>query len=168
MELEEVIRKRESTRLFSSKEVEQEKLDKILEAARLAPTAKNVQPIKILIVRSKEGLKIIDKVSPCRYKAPVVLLIYGDKSKAYSKTDFTSYEMDATIVATHMMLEATNIGVDNIWIEMFNTEKTKELFGLEDNWIPIAMMPIGYRSKLCPPSIWHKKRKKIEDIVEYR
>ena len=168
MEFEKVIRERKSTRLFSDKKVEKEVLDKILEAGRLAPTAKNVQPFKIIVVKSEEGLKKIDKCTPCRYKAPVVLIVCGDVEKAYVKDDTPMYVMDASIVNTHMMLEATNIGVDNIWIEYFDTDKLINEFELPSNLKPVCLLPIGYKAKLCPPSPLHKIRKSIDKLVEYR
>src|SRR5690625_79341 len=103
-----------ATRKFKNKKVEPEKLNKILEAGRLAPTAKNLQPQKIYVANSNESLEKIDKVSPCRYGAPTVLIVCSDKNVAWTKEDYSTYEMDACIVATHMMLEATNIGIDNI------------------------------------------------------
>ena len=168
MEYEKLIKERKSTRLFSNKEVEQEKIDKILEAGRLAPTAKNVQPFKIIVVKSEEGLKKIDNCTPCRYKAPVVLVVCGDVEKAYVKDDTPMYVMDASIVNTHMMLEATNIGVDNIWIEYFDTDKLINEFELPSNLKPVCLLPIGYKAKLCPPSPLHKIRKSIDKLVEYR
>ena len=168
MEYEKLIKERKSTRLFSNKEVEQEKIDKILEAGRLAPTAKNVQPFKIIVVKSEEGLKKIDNCTPCRYKAPVVLIVCGDVEKAYVKDDTPMYVMDASIVNTHMMLEATNIGVDNIWIEYFDTDKLINEFELPSNLKPVCLLPIGYKAKLCPPSPLHKIRKSIDKLVEYR
>lgn len=168
MEFDKVIRERKSTRLFSNKEVEEEKLNKILEAGRLAPTAKNVQPFKIYVIKSKDGIKKIDKATPCRYKAPVVLMILGDKEKAFKKKDNSMYVMDCSIVATHMMLEATNLGVDNIWIEYFNEDELKKEFDISSNLEPAILLMIGYKSKLCPLSPMHKIRKKLDDIVEYK
>ena len=168
MEYEKLIKERKSTRLFSDKKVEKEVLDKILEAGRLAPTAKNVQPFKIIVVKSEEGLKKIDNCTPCRYKAPVVLVVCGDVEKAYVKDDTPMYVMDASIVNTHMMLEATNIGVDNIWIEYFDTDKLINEFELPSNLKPVCLLPIGYKAKLCPPSPLHKIRKSIDKLVEYR
>lgn len=83
MEFQEVIKNRFAVRKFSDKVVEQEKIDAILEAWRLAPTAKNIQPIKIYVVKSEEWLAKIDKASRCRYWAPVVLLVCGDKEAAF-------------------------------------------------------------------------------------
>ena len=75
--------------------------------------------------------------------------------------------MDATIVATHMMLEATNIGVDNIWVRMFDREKVKEVFNLKENIIPICIMPLGYIKEECQTSSMHNLRKNLNETVEY-
>jgi nitroreductase len=168
MEFEELIRERKSTRLFSKKELSQECIDKILESARIAPTAKNTQPFKIYVIKSSEGLKKVDKCSPCRYKAPVVFLICGDEEKSYQKDGIYMYQVDCSIVATHMILEATNIGVDNIFIEYFDTNKIIELFDIPSNLKPVCLLPMGYKAALCPPSPLHKIRKNIDSLVEYR
>lgn len=168
MEFEDVIRKRKATRKFSDTPVEKEKLEKILEAGRVAPTAKNIQPIKIYVVQSEEGIKKMDKATKCRYGAKTVLLVCGDKEKSYVKDGSPIYQMDASIVATHMMLEATNLGVDNIWIELFDGETLRTEFDIPDNLVPVCLLPIGYRSKLCPPSPFHNIRKKIDELVEYK
>lgn len=168
MEFEEVIRKRTAVRKFSNKKLEQEKLDKILEAGRTAPTAKNSQPIKIYVVESKDGIKKIDKASRCRYGANTVLIICGNKEEAYHKGDYTTYEMDSCIVATHMMLEATNLDVDNIWIESFDEVILREEFNISDEFIPVCLLPLGYKTEDCPINPLHDKRKNIEDLVEYK
>ena len=168
MNFEELIRERKSTRLFSGKELEQDKIDKILDAARVAPTAKNTQPFRIYVVKSSEGLEKIDKCTPCRYKAPLVFLVCGDENKSYIKNDKPMYEVDCSIVATHMILEATNLGVDNIWVEYFDTNKAIEEFDLPNNIKPVCMLPMGYKAKLCPPSPMHKMRKSVESFTEYR
>ena len=75
--------------------------------------------------------------------------------------------MDATIVATHMMLEATNVGINNIWIEMFDIKKTKELFNLEENIEPICLIPLGYKEDSHHPSHLHNKRKELSETITY-
>lgn len=167
MEFEEIIRKRTSTRKFKDKKLEKEKLDKILEAGRVAPTAKNKQPQKIFVVESEIGLKKIDKASPCRYNAPVVLMVCSDKSIAFHKENYSTYEMDATIVATHMMLEATNIDVENIWIEMFDQNILKKEFNLDENLEVICLLMLGYKSDDCPVNPMHNIRKPMHELVEY-
>ncbi len=168
MEFEKVIRERFSVRQFKDELISDELVNKILEAGNLAPTAKNNQPQKIYVVKSKEGLDKIDKASPCRYNAPVCLIVASDKNIAWSKEGYSTYEMDACIVATQMMLEATNIGVDNIWIEMFDKETLKHEFNLEENIEPICLIPLGYKTDDCKPSPMHDKRKDLSEIVEYK
>lgn len=167
MEVEEAIKKRTAVRKFSNKKLEQEILDKILEAGRLAPTAKNIQPIKIYVVNSKEGLEKIDKASRCRYGAQTVLIVCGNIIEAYKKGTHNTYEVDACIVATHMMLEATNIGVDNIWIELFDEKILMEEFNISKTLFPVCLLPLGYKEVDCPENPNHSIRKPIEDIVEY-
>ena len=168
MEFEDIIKKRTSVRKFSDTKIDKEKLDKILEAGRLAPTAKNNQPFKIYVVNSENGLMKIDNASRCRYGAKTVLIICGNKDQAYHKGDYSTYEMDSCIVATHMMLEATNIGVDNIWIESFDENILRNEFNIPSEYIPVCLLPLGYKSVDCPINPLHEKRKNIEDIVEYK
>ena len=92
----------------------------------------------------------------------------GDTEKAFKKDSIPIYVMDSSIVATHMILEATNIGVDNIWIEYFDSDKLIREFDLPNNLIPVCLLPMGYKSKICPPSPMHKIRKSLDKIVEYR
>lgn len=166
-DFETVIRKRTATRKFKSDKIPKEKLEKILEAGRLAPTAKNIQPQKVYVVQSQEGLEKIDKITPCRFGATTVLMVCSDKNIAWTKNNYSSYETDACIVATHMMLEATNIGIDNIWIENFDRDKLKEEFNLSDGIEPICLIPIGYASEDYKGNPLHNQRKDLKDIVEF-
>lgn len=167
MNFEDVIKSRISTRSFKNDKITREELEKILNAGRLAPTAKNNQPQKIYVVESREGLEKIDRISRCRYNAPTVLMICADKTQAWQKEDYSSYEMDTSIVATHMMLEATNIGVDNIWIMLFDKEMLKKEFNLPSNIEPVCLMPLGYRSDDYKASPLHYNRKSLDETIEY-
>ena len=141
MNFEDIIRKRTAVRKFSDKKVEEDKINKILEAGRLAPTAKNNQPFKIYVVNSEAGLSKIDKATRCRYGAKTVLMICGNVEEAYHKEEYSTYEMDSCIVATHMMLEATNVGVDNIWVESFDEDILREEFNIPSDYIPVCLLP---------------------------
>lgn len=165
-DFEKVIRERTATRKYKSEQIPQEKLDLILEAGRLAPTAKNLQPQKILVVQSQKGLEKIDKISPCRFGAPTVLVVCSDKSVAWTKKNYSSYETDACIVATHMMLEATNVGIDNIWIEMFDSDMLKKEFNLDENIEPICLLPLGYAADDYKGNPLHNKRKELSELVQ--
>ena len=168
MNFEDIIRNRTSVRKFSNKKLETEKLNKILEAGRLAPTAKNNQPIKIYVVNSNEWIEKIDKATKCRYGAQTVLIVCGNKDEAYHKGNYTTYEMDSCIIGTHMMLEATNLEVDNIWVESFDENILREEFNIPNELTPVLLMPLGYKTEDCPINPLHDKRKAIEDIVEYK
>lgn len=128
MEFSKVVQDRYSCKNFGSRKVEKEKLAAILEAGRLAPTAKNLQEQHIYVVQSEEVLRKIDKLTPCRYGAPTVLVVAFDSSNVFTypgeKRD--SGVEDATIVATHMILAAANEGVDSCWINFFDPEMMKK------------------------------------------
>ena len=108
MEFFDVIKERYSCKKFDAQQIDKKQLNAILEAGRLAPTAKNLQEQKIYVVQSEEGLAKIDKVTPCRYGAPTVIIVAFDKGNVFvypgEKRD--SGIEDATIVATHMILAA--------------------------------------------------------------
>lgn len=167
MEFDYVIRKRTATRKFSNKKIEKKELTKILEAGRLAPTAKNYQPQFIYAITSEAGLKKVDSITPCRYNAKCCLLVCSDKEKAFHKDNYSTFEIDATIVATHMILEATNLNIDSTWIEMFDKNKTKATFNLADNLEPICILNLGYKTDDWKENPLHKQRKNINETVKY-
>lgn len=171
MDFENLIKERFSVRKFSDKEIEQEKLDKILEAGRLAPTAGNYQPQMIYVIKSKEAKDKLNTVCKMSYGAPVVLLACADMNVVWKnplEEGYDTSEMDASIVGTQMMLEATNLGINSIWIRYFNSESMRKEFDLPENIKPVFMMPIGYKTEDCKPHpVWHNTRKNIEDEVKY-
>lgn len=167
MELEKVIEERFSVRSFSTRKVEKEKLDKILHYGNLAPTAKNNQPQRIYVVESSEGLEKIDRISKCRYNAQTVLIVCSNMDEIYVNDSFDTADIDASIVTTHMMLEAYNLGVDSIWIELFDHIKIKEEFNIPEKYKPVVIMPLGYREEGVEPSIMHITKKDLNEIVTY-
>lgn len=167
MNFDDVIDKRTSCRSFSNKKIEKEKLDKILNTGLLAPTAKNYQPQYIYVANSEEGLSKIDSVTNCRYNASVCLLVCSNKETAFKMADYSSYEMDASIVSTFMMLEATNLGIDSLWIRLFNSEKVKKEFNLPSHLEPVCILALGYKTEDYTVSPNYHKRKDISEIVEY-
>ena len=167
MEFNDVIRKRTATRKFSDRKLSQEDIEKILETGRLAPTAKNFQPQFIYVVISEEGLEKIDKITPCRYNAQCCLVVCSDREKAFHKDEYSTYEVDATIVATHMILEATNLNIDSTWIEAFDKNEVKNVFDLENNLEPVCIINLGYKTDDCPENPMHNQRKNVSEIVKY-
>lgn len=168
MEFTEVINKRYSCKKYGTKPVEQEKLDAILNAGRVAPTAKNLQPQHIYVVRTPEMLAKIDEVTPCRYGAPVVLIVAHNKNNVftYPGEQKTSGEEDATIVATQMILAAANEGVDSCWLNFFDPAKVSAVFGLPEDEEVTMLLDLGYGEGTGPlPN--HEKRKDLSETVTY-
>ena len=169
MDFREVIRNRYSCKKYSDRTVEPEKLENILEAGRLAPTAKNLQEQHIYVVQSEGALAKIDELTPCRYGAPVVLAVAFDRNNVFTypggKRD--SGVEDATIVATHMILAAADEGLDSCWINFLDPEKTAEALGLPENEEILMLMDLGYAAEGAGPLPNHDSRKPLSETVSY-
>ena len=169
MQFKEVVKKRYSCKKYTDRQVEQPHLDAILEAGRLAPTAKNLQEQHIYVVQSNEVLSKIDTVTPCRYGAPTVLVVAFDKNNVFTypgdKRD--SGIEDATIVATHMILAAADEGVDSCWINYFDPEKAAQELGLPSNEEVLMLLDLGYAAEGAGPLPNHDSRKPVSETVTY-
>ena len=169
MEFKEVIKARYSCKKYSDKPVEKEKLEAVLEAGRLAPTAKNLQEQHIYVLQSEEALAKVDAVTPCRYGAPTVLLVAFDKKNVFTypggKRD--SGVEDASIVATHMILAAADEGLDSCWLNFLDPEKAAEVFGLPENEEVLMFLDLGYAAEGTGPLPNHASRKPLAETVSY-
>ena len=169
MEFKEVVKNRYSCKKFSDRKVEQEKLEAILEAGRLAPTAKNLQEQRIYVVQSEEGLAKIDKETPCRYGAPACIVVAYDKNNVFTypgeKRD--SGVEGSTIVATHMILAAKDEGVDSCWVNFFNPDQLAATLGLPENEEILMIMDLGYAAEGTKPLANHDSRKAVSETVTY-
>lgn len=167
MDFEVVVKNRTATRKFKTSKVEESKIEKILNAGRLAPTAKNLQPQKIYVIKSDTALSQVDKITPCRYGAPLCILVCADKNIAWKNENYSSYESDGAIVATHMILEATNLGLGSVWVRYFDVSQVQKEFNLPENIIPICLMPIGYAADDYKESPLHNQRKELSETTLY-
>ena len=169
MDFSEVIKNRYSCKKFSDRKVEKEKLDKIFEAGRVAPTAKNLQEQHIYVVQSENGLAAIDKVTPCRYGAPVVLVVAYNKNNVFTypgeKRD--SGIEDASIVATHMLLAAYNEGVDSCWINFFNPDELAQALNLPEDEEVLMLLDLGIAAEGTKALPNHDSRKELTETVTY-
>lgn len=161
-------KERYSVRSYSDKPVEQEKIDKILKAAQLAPTAVNYQPQMIYILQSEGAMNKINKLCRCIYGAPLVFLICSDERRSWkSQTErgYSSGEMDCSIVCTHMMMEAWEEGLGSCWVRLFNVEAVAKAFDLPSYMKPICLLPVGYASEdSVPYAPWHDVYRPIDEI----
>ena len=169
MEFKEVIKERYSCKKFRSEQIGKEQLEAILEAGRLAPTAKNLQEQRIYVGQSEEGLSKIDALTPCRYGAPTVIVVAFDAENVFTypgeKRD--SGVEDATIVATHMILAAADAGVDSCWVNFFDPEKAAAELGLPPNEEVLMVMDLGYAAEGGVPLPNHTSRKPLDETVSY-
>ena len=158
-----------AVRKYAQTPVEQEKIDAILRAAQLAPTAKNLQPQFIYVLKSPEAIAKVNEVTSRAYKAPVVFIVCYDKNTAWTNplnNDHSTGEMDATIVGTHMLLEAVEQGLGSCWIEWFNPEEMSAAFDIPENLVPAFLIDCGYPADGVAPSPMHFNKKEISEFVK--
>ena len=150
MEFDQLLKERYSVRKFSNQKVEKEKIDKILEAARIAPTAVNYQPQRILVVEDPDNLA---KLKECtRWK---------------DMHNRECGEVDVSIVATYMMLKLFDLGLGSTYVDSFDYKELIKQFNIPENYVPVMILPIGYPREDCVPGPMHDKRKPLNAIVSY-
>ena len=169
MEFLQLSEARYSLRKFSNRPVEAEKLAAILEAGRNAPTAHNLQPQRIFVLQSPEALEKADACTAAHFHPPVILVVAYDPEAAWKReTDGKNHgEIDASIAATQMMLEAADLGLGTTYVGMFEPEKLLAAFPEMADLCPIAMLPLGYPAEGAHPSRLHADRKPMEELVKY-
>ncbi len=165
----ELAKARYSCRKFSKTKVEKEKIDYILEAARIAPTAVNYQPQKIFVIESEAALSKVSECTKYSFDAPLNFLVCYDKEASWKRgyDGDDSGTVDASIVVTHMMLAASEQGIGSTWVGSFNPAKVYELFDLPENYVPVAFLPMGYPAEDAHPAHLHDKRKDLSETVKY-
>lgn len=152
---------------FSEKQVEKEKIDIILEAGRLAPTAGNFQPQRILVITDKEKISKLKECTAFTFNAPIILAIcyYKDVSwkRKYDKKD--EGIIDTGIVATHMMLQIVELGLGSTLVGYFDSIKAIGILNIPNNYEIENLLPFGYPAKDDAPSSKHYDRESIEKLV---
>lgn len=146
MSFSELAEKRFSCRKFKAQEIEQDKIDTILKAALVAPTAVNKQPQRILVINDKEKLSKLNECTKYGFDAPLCFIICYDSKEAYVRRydGKNSAEIDASIVTTHMMLQAEDIGLGTTWVMAFDPEKIRSNFSIPEHMEILALLPTGY------------------------
>lgn len=160
-----------SERHFDSRPIEEEKLQKILEAGRIAPTACNYQPQRIYVLKSPAALEKARTTKASLCSCPLVLLVCYDSDTVWKNPGDRCYEhynageQDASIVAASMMFEAEELGVHSLWIRGFDSKTVIETFNLPVNHIPVMMLALGYPGEGSHPAHLHSKRKPLSETV---
>lgn len=170
MNLLELIKERHSVRQFSPKEVEEEKLNYILECARLAPSAANYQPWKFYVVKDKTKQQQLKECYKAKWFTDTDCTYYivacGDTGQSWKRSRFDNKDhcdIDISIAAEHLFLAAVEQGLCTCWICAFDPDKCKEVLNLAENVYPLVIFPIGYPDE---KEVKRTPRKEINEIVE--
>ena len=158
-----------SIRSYTDKKVERSKLEKILEAAHVAPTAANLQPVHLIAVQSEDGLAKIGKAANI-YGAPLAIIVCADHNKAWVRPfdQKQTGDIDASILTDHMMLQATELGLGSVWVCYFKPDVLRREFGLPANLEPVNILVIGYAGENFADSKRHSQtRIPISELVSY-
>ena len=169
MDFIEIAKKRYSVRGYQDKKVEEEKLEKILEAAHVAPTAANLQPIRLIVVQRREGHAKIGKGANL-YGAPLAVIVCADHGKAWVRPfdKKQTADIDASILTDHMMLQATELGLGSVWICYFKPDVISREFGLPENLEPVNILAVGYSDEeAADPERHSQTRIPVEELVSY-
>ena len=164
MEFYEVINKRRSIRAYKKDPVEDSKLSRILNAARLAPTAANRQPYSLIVVKDEETkLKLKDAYSQeWFFTAPVIVCACALPDDAWKRNDGKGYvDVDVAIAMDHLILAASAEGLGTCWIAAFKPEVVREVLNIPDNMEPLILTPLGYPETIPEPTF----RKPLEEMV---
>jgi len=162
----EIASKRYSARAYKRQLIEDEKLQQVLEAARLAPTAANRQPFQLIVIHTKGREEELRQIYDASWfvQAPIVVCACGIPSQSWTRSDGKGYcDVDATIAMDHLILAAADLGLGTCWIGAFNPDITRQVLGLPDDVKPIAFTPLGYPAD----QLGHKSRKSLDDLVRY-
>ncbi len=158
-----------SVRKFTDKPLEKEVIDKIIEAAQVAPTGCNYQPQRILVINSEETLAKLRECTRCHFDAPCAMLVCYNKDECWTRPydGNQSGIIDASIVTTHLMLQAAQLGVGSTWVMHFNPFKMCEAFAIPENIEPVALLVMGYPAPDAVPNERHTAYRPLEETIFY-
>ncbi len=160
----ELAAKRYSCRAYRPDPVPETLLHPVLDAARLAPTACNLQPFRIYVIPSAGNEAALARVYGPAWvsQAPLVLVVCALPGQAWSRRDGVNYAVvDATIAMDHLILAATELGLGTCWIAAFDPPALRELLSLPPDLEPVALTPLGFPAALPPP----KQRRPLGELV---
>lgn len=169
MSFNDLAEKRYSVRKFTAQAVEQEKIDYVLRAAQLSPTAVNFQPQRILVIEDRLARAKLRECTDYHFNAPVSFLVCSETDSAWTRPfdGKNSGEIDCSIVTTQMMLAAADIGLGTTWVMYFDPAKIREAFAIPASLEPVALLVMGYPAEDAVPHPKHADRKPIEETVFY-
>ncbi|MBA7485532.1 MAG: nitroreductase [Firmicutes bacterium] len=166
MEVREAIEKRRSVRVYEDRPIPEEKLKRVLEAARLAPSASNQQPWNFVVVQDVESRKKLGRAAGDQSfvgEAPVVIAAVALRTDHIMMCGVHSYPVDLAIAVDHITLAAVEEGLGSCWIGAFSQAEVKRILNIPKQYMVVALLPIGYPAETGGL----KSRKPLETIVSY-
>ncbi|KJS88919.1 MAG: nitroreductase [Peptococcaceae bacterium BICA1-8] len=166
----ELAQKRYSVRKYKDVPVEEEKLLQVIEAARLAPSAVNFQPLQLIVLQNGEIKKKVAATYGAEWlqRAPIIIVVCGDHSKSWRRADGKDFcDIDGAIAIDHLTLAAAELGLGTCWVCAFNALDCSKALGLPSQLEPIALLPLGYPADEEANIPRNKKRKKLEEFVQW-
>ena len=162
-------KERYSVRKFTDNPLTDKEISTILEAGHIAPTGCNYQPQRILVINTAKSIEKLKKCTKCHFDAPCALLVCYNKDESWvSPFDGTlSAPVDASIVTTHMMLQAHSMGIGSCWVMYFDPQKMREEFDIPDNIIPAALLVMGHPADNCPVHPFHSTFRPKDEVICY-
>ena len=164
-----IAKKRCSIRSYTGRQVEPEKLEKILEAAHVAPTAANLQPVHLIVVQSGEGLSKIGKAASI-YGAPLAIIVCADHNRAWVRPFDRKQtgDIDASILTDHMMLQAAELALGTVWVCHFQPDVLRAEFHLPEHLEPVNILAVGYPGEEpASPERHRRTRIPVAELVSY-
>ena len=164
MDFQDLIRRRYSVRAYRPEPVSEEALARILEAGRLAPTAANRQPSRIVVLDTAGRQEALGRVyaRASFLQAPIVVCVCGVPEEAWVRRDGRSHlDVDAAIVMDHLILAATDEGLGTCWIANFDVDAAREAFEVRAGEVPLLLTPLGHGADSPGP----KERKSLDSLV---
>ncbi len=165
MDVLSAIKGRRSIRKYSNKSVEEEKLLKVLEAARLSPSARNRQEWKFIVVRDDKTREELTEAigQPFVGEAPIILVCCGTESEGVMRGGQPRYTVDLSIATAYMILEAYEQGLGTCWLGSYDEGKVKEVLDIPEGVRVVSITPLGYPDESPSP----RPRKELDEIVSY-
>lgn len=166
MEFSQLVKQRHSVRAYKKTPVEDDKLQQVLEAARMAPTACNMQPFQLIVIHTTGRETELRRIysAPWFVRAPILICACGITSQSWVRRDGVNYcDVDVTIAMDHLILAATDLGLGTCWVAAFDPAAAREVLRLPDDVKPVAFTPLGYPDD--QPG--DKSRKPMEELVRY-
>lgn len=167
MDFHKLVKERFSVLEYERRDVSPALVRSILDAALAAPTACNLQPQRILVINDTESREKLSRVVPSRYYVPLAFLVCYDRRACWVRPGDgkSSGEIDAAIVTTHMMLQATDLGLGSIWVMNWDPKQMKQEFSLPEELEPAALLIAGHKAESALPKKGHLSSKELEEIL---